>query len=193
MFESPESAASTVVLGVGNPLMGDDGLGLVALERLRRGWTFSPHVELVDGGTWGMNLLPTIESASHLLVVDAIHRDLPPGASVRMEREDLPRMLSSVLSPHQIDLKEVFALAEIRGTFPPEAVALGLQPHVVAMGTELSEAVAARMDSLLAAIIEQLTEWGHVNQRIAGEASARAPEAAWTVPRHVPPPPAKRA
>jgi hydrogenase maturation protease len=47
----------TLVLGLGNPIMGDDGVGVAALQRLRTDWTLPPEVELVDGGTWGMNLL----------------------------------------------------------------------------------------------------------------------------------------
>ena len=54
---------ATVVIGLGNPLMGDDGVGLAALERLRDDWDMPADVELVDGGTWGMNLLPVIEDA----------------------------------------------------------------------------------------------------------------------------------
>jgi hypothetical protein len=57
-----------LVIGVGSPLMGDDGLGLAALEALRAGWTFEPELELMDGGTWGMNLLPFIESVPRVLM-----------------------------------------------------------------------------------------------------------------------------
>ncbi len=61
-----------LVLGLGNPLMGDDGLGLAVLERLREEWEMPVTVELVDGGTWGMNLLPLIEDPRRLLLIDAI-------------------------------------------------------------------------------------------------------------------------
>ena len=61
----------TLVIGLGNPLMGDDGAGVAALERLRDEWELPPEVELVDGGTWGMNLLPLVESAPRLILVDA--------------------------------------------------------------------------------------------------------------------------
>ena len=70
----------TVVIGLGNPLMGDDGLGLAALARLSEDWTVPPEVELVDGGTWGMNLLPLIEDAGRLILIDAINVGAAPGA-----------------------------------------------------------------------------------------------------------------
>jgi hydrogenase maturation protease len=164
---SAQTSGGTVVLGVGNPLMADDGLGIAALETLRAQWTFEPEPQLVDGGTWGMNLLPTIEQAKRLLVLDAIARDGPPGSLVRLERDELPRFLSPVFSPHQIDLKEVFALAELRGTLPVEAMALGLEPDRVEMATELSPVVQEKLGALVDAAIDQLEAWGHTASPIA--------------------------
>ena len=64
-------ARRTVILGLGNPIMGDDGIGLVALERLRA-LDFTPPVTLVDGGTWGLALLGDVEAADSLLLLDAL-------------------------------------------------------------------------------------------------------------------------
>lgn len=150
-----------MVIGVGSPLMGDDGLGLVALEALRDGWRFEPHVELVDGGTWGMNLLPFIEGARSLLFLDAIDAGRQPGALVTLEREALPRFFAAKLSPHQIDLKEVLALAEFRETLPERTVALGLQPARVQMSGDLSPVVEAAIPGLVEAAVERLRLWGH--------------------------------
>ena len=86
------AGAPTVVIGLGNPLMTDDGVGLAALERLACHWQFSPPVELVDGGTWGLNLLPVIESAGRVLLLDAIDVGAAPGAHVTLPRAELPRL-----------------------------------------------------------------------------------------------------
>jgi hydrogenase maturation protease len=75
----------TVVLGLGNMLMADDGVGLAALARLRDEWCLPPHVELVDGGTWGMNLLHVVEGADRLLIFDAISQGGTPGSLIRLE------------------------------------------------------------------------------------------------------------
>src|SRR5678816_3923739 len=83
----------TVVLGLGNMLMADDGVGLAALARLRDEWCLPPHVELVDGGTWGMNLLHVVEGADRLLIFDAISQGGTPGSLIRLERNDIPRFL----------------------------------------------------------------------------------------------------
>ena len=85
----------TVVIGLGNPLMGDDGLGLVVLEELRTAYALPPEIELVDGGTWGMNLLPVIEDADELILIDAIDVGEAPGAFVRLEHNRLPRYLAT--------------------------------------------------------------------------------------------------
>lgn len=152
----------TLVLGLGNPLMGDDGLGIVALERLRAHWTFSPPVELLDGGTWGMNLLHRIEAVGRLLLLDAIDLDEPPGTLLHLERDQLPRLFSMKVSPHQIDMREVLALAELRGRLPAATSAMGIQPERLELSTALSATVAAGVDALVVRARNQLAEWGHV-------------------------------
>lgn len=160
MWTNPNNspAGGTVVIGLGNPLVGDDGLGLAALEQLRARGT-DRDVELVDGGTWGLSLLPVIESAARVLLLDAIDAGGPPGTLHILRRAELPRYLATRISPHEVDLQDVLALAELRGTLPQETVAIGLQPGRVATGCELSEAVRTRLDDLVAAVEQQLAAW----------------------------------
>jgi len=155
----PSDGQRTVVLGLGNMLMTDDGIGLAALARLQDEWFVPRQVELVDGGTWGMNLLPIIETADRVLVLDAIDSGAEPGTLSVLRDAEVPRVLAQKLSPHQIDLREVLALAALRGTLPDELVALGVQPGVVEMGTDLSPVVQARLGDLVALAAEQLRAW----------------------------------
>jgi len=150
-----------VVIGLGNPLMTDDGLGLAALERLRASYEIAPGVDLVDGGTWGMNLLPVIEDAGSVILIDAIHTGAAPGTPVRIERARLPRYLSTKISPHQVDLRDVLALAELRGTLPEHTVALGLQPERVELGNTLSDLLRCRLDDLVAMVVQELERQGY--------------------------------
>ena len=159
----------TVVIGLGNPIMGDDGLGLAALEHLQTGFAFPPDVELVDGGTWGMNLLPVIEDASELILIDAIDAGVPPGTFVRLEHDRLPRYLATKISPHQVDLRDVLALAELRGTLPQDTVALGVQPASVEMRSSLSEIVRAAVPDLAEQVVQELARRGHPAQRFFAE------------------------
>jgi hydrogenase maturation protease len=169
----------TVVLGLGNPLMGDDRVGLTALNHLEDEWFIPRHVTLVDGGTWGMTLLPVVESADRLLVLDAIDIGTSPGTIVRLEGSDIPRVLGQKLSPHQIDLREVLALAELRGSLPGELLALGIQPARIELLMELSPAVEARVPELVELAANALTEWGipcrHLGAAMAATASALEP------------------
>jgi hydrogenase maturation protease len=157
----------TVVLGLGNMLMADDGVGLAALARLDDDWFVPRGVTLVDGGTWGMNLLHIVEGADNLLIFDAIDIGGAPGSIVRLEGNDIPRFLSQKLSPHQIDLREVLALAELRGMVPEQLVALGIQPERVEMSTTLSPAVEGHIDQLVLMAVAQLQRWGFSCRRTA--------------------------
>ena len=159
-FERPADGGKPILaLFAGSTLMGDDGVGLAALERLRTEWDVGNAVELLDGGTWGMNLLPAIESAERLVVVDAVRSGREPGTVVRLEEDEIPRFFASKLSPHQIDLKEVLALAELRGTLP-RTVALGVEPGRVELTTQLSPEVDAAVPILVRRLVALLTEWG---------------------------------
>jgi hydrogenase maturation protease len=152
--------SGSAVIGLGNPLMGDDGFGLVALARLRNEWTLE-GVELTDGGTWGMSLLPLIEESDHIVLLDAIAAGGKAGDLVVLERSRLPIYLTRKLSPHQIDLRDVLAAAEWRGTLPREIVAIGVEPKSVELSLELSPEVEEGLNGAVSAVIARLEQWGH--------------------------------
>jgi len=152
---------STLVIGLGNPLMGDDGAGVAVLARLRDEWDIPQEVELIDGGTWGMNLLPLVESTRNLILVDAIRSGAAPGTLTVLERCELPRYFSLKLSPHQIDLREILALAELRGLLPDNLVAIGIEPERVEMKMSLSPRVSAGLAKVADLVAERLEWAGH--------------------------------
>jgi len=150
----------SAVIGLGNPLMGDDGFGLVVLARLRDEWELD-GVELADGGTWGMSLLPLLEDSDRVVLLDAIAAGAEPGEVVVLERARLPIYLTRKLSPHQVDMRDVLATAEWRGKLPAETVAIGVQPRSVEMGLGLSHEVENAVDAVLWVVIGRLIQWGH--------------------------------
>lgn len=163
--------AGTVVIGLGNPLMADDGVGLALLARLEEEWDIAPGPTLVDGGTWGMNLLPIIEDAGRLILLDAINVGAAPGTVVELARHQIPRFLATKISPHQVDLRDVLAVAELRRTLPEDTIAIGLQPAVVAVSDALTPIVRDRVDEAVAAVVGALELRGH---RCARRAPAHA-------------------
>lgn len=151
----------TRVIGLGNLIMGDDSFGLRVLQRLEERWQLPETVELLDGGTWGMNLLPDIEGCDRLLLLDAINTGAAPGTVAVVERENLPRYFALKLSPHQIDIREVLAACDLRGTLPAEVVAMGTQPGEIALTTDLTPAVEATIDAVAELAVARLRAWGH--------------------------------
>jgi hydrogenase maturation protease len=153
--------SATLVLGLGNPLMGDDGAGVAALGRLREEWLVPDAVELIDGGTWGMNLLPLLESHEEVILLDAINTGSRPGSLALLTRDDLPRYFAHKLSPHQLDLREVLALAELREALPETLMAIGVQPEQVELTGALSPRVESAVGKMVALTIDQLEWLGH--------------------------------
>ncbi|HEU4570862.1 MAG TPA: HyaD/HybD family hydrogenase maturation endopeptidase [Gemmatimonadales bacterium] len=160
-----DAAGGTRVIGLGNPIMGDDGLGLRALGRLAERYALPPEVELVDGGTWGMRLLEEIESAGAVLLLDAVDHAAPAGSVTVLTRHDLPRYFAHKLSPHQVDLREVLAACELRGTLPPVVTVIGAQPGPLEMSTALSPALEASLDQVTDLAAEELAALGHTVAR----------------------------
>jgi hydrogenase maturation protease len=159
--DTAAGTGTTAVIGLGNPLLGDDALGLVALERLSQEYDLPETVSLHDGGTWGMSLLSTIEDATNVLFLDAIDRREAPGTFIRLTGEEIPATLAKMISPHQIDMREVLAVTMLRGTFPYGSIALGVQPETLATQVALSRVVAAQVDAVVEAAVAQLRAWGH--------------------------------
>jgi hydrogenase maturation protease len=150
----------TAVLGVGNILLSDDGVGVRVIEALRDGYTFSGEMECIDGGTMGLDLLPFIEGKKRLLIVDAVNTGRPPGTLIRIENGDIPKFLGQKLSVHQIGLPEMLSAAALMSILPEEICLIGMQPGRLATGLDLSGVVSARFNDLVAAVVTKLSEWG---------------------------------
>lgn len=140
------------IIGVGNPLMGDDGLGIVAAERLAA-LDWPPGVEVLDGGTGGLTLLDLFSAARALILLDAVAMGAEPGTLRRFTAEELARLPAEApgLSLHGGGLAEVLALARELGSLPP-LVLFGVEPARVEPGIGLSLPVAAAVEALLAAV-----------------------------------------
>jgi hydrogenase maturation protease len=151
--------AGVVVLGLGNVLCSDDGLGVVAVRRIGARGRLSGDVRVLDGGTLGLSLLPYFETARAVVLVDAVALDAPPGTLVRLERAELGRGLER-LSVHQVGVADLVEAADLMGWLPDDVVLLGLVPETTALGLDLSPAVADAMPALVAAVVDELHRLG---------------------------------
>jgi hydrogenase maturation protease len=149
-----------LVLGVGNILLEDEGVGVRALEELQSRYEAPPGVIWLDGGTTGMGLLDEMSDCDHLLVLDAVQTGAPPGTLVRMTNEEVPVYFGLRITPHQLGLSDVLATLELTGEQPESVTVLGLVPQSMEMSLELSSQIGSRLESLVDAAIEELRELG---------------------------------
>lgn len=153
-------ADDVVVLGLGNLLRRDEGLGVVALQRLRDRYDLEDAVVLLDGGTLGLDLVSRLEGATRLVVLDAVLGAGPAGTMVRLTGDEVPVFFGTLVSTHDIGLSGILALMRLRGTEPREVVVLGMVPEVMELGLELSAPVAGALDGLVESAAHELREWG---------------------------------
>jgi hydrogenase maturation protease len=149
--------AETLVLGLGNILLGDEGVGVRVIERLQDQYEFPEEVQVMDGGTLGLDLLPYLKGTSRLLVVDAVQAGKPPGTLLRLEGKEIPVLLDlSKVSPHQDGLQDLLAAAALTGCLPKEVVLWGVQIESLGVSLELSPVVAAQVDPLVERVAGEL-------------------------------------
>jgi hydrogenase maturation protease len=140
--------------------MTDDGVGPAVVQALRREYLFPESVQIVDGGTLGLDLLPLLEGKSHLIMVDAVETGQEPGTRVRLSGEELPIALETRISPHQMGLKDLLAVARLMGHAPAEMVLIGVQPGCIEVGTELTAEVASQVEAMTQAVLGELARIG---------------------------------
>lgn len=148
-----------LVLGIGNPLLGDDGFGVEVVRRLRQAGSLPPAAELLDGGTAGLALLPHLEGRSQILVVDAVDFGGRPGEIVRLPAAAVPACADMKLSEHQVTFREVLGLMELLEVKPQEMLFIGVQPRSNRWGDALSPDVEAAIPAVLDEIGRQLASW----------------------------------
>jgi hydrogenase maturation protease len=168
-----------LVLGIGNLLLRDEGLGVHAVARLTERFDLPETVTVVDGGTTGLDLLDLMADRGHVIIVDAIAHGGEPGAIVRLADGEIPAFLQMKISPHQLGLADLLAVLRLMDQQPRALTLLGLQPEDMELGLELSSHLAGRIDALVDAVVEELVTLGvtaHVRENwVQGETLGRAP------------------
>ena len=156
--------SKVIVLGLGNILHSDDGVGPQAIGRLRQDPRVLNDVSLIDGGTLGLELLTYVWDCSYLLVLDAVDVGQPPGTLVRMSSQEL-RALPGQGSVHQLGVADLLVALRVLANRTPEVVLLGVQPATTEWGTQLSPAVAAVLPALADAAVAEMSRKAHAQAK----------------------------
>ncbi len=149
-----------VVLGIGNTILSDEGVGVHAAEALRAAYDLPDGVDIIDGGTAGMELLEPLSGVDLLVVLDAVKRGQPPGSLIKLAGDEVPVFFRSKLSPHQISICDVLASLEFIGDKPKDMVLIGVEPESLELGLELTPAVAARVPEMVDVAVAELAARG---------------------------------
>jgi hydrogenase maturation protease len=154
----------TLVLGIGNTLLTDEGVGVHVLQALEPELADWPDVTLLDGGTLSFTLAGPIEEADALIVVDAANIKNKPGGWSLLKGEEMDAFLMSnrKASVHEVGLTDLRAIAILAGHWPEKRAMLAIQPQTIDWGEQPTPAVAAAIAPACAAIIEQIREWQRV-------------------------------
>jgi len=153
-----------LVLGIGNTLLTDEGIGIHVLQALEPELANWPDVTLLDGGTLSFTLAGPIEDADALIVVDAANIKTQPGEWALLKGEDMDAFLMSnrKSTVHEVGLTDLRAIAMLAGHWPEKRAMLAIRPDIVDWGEQPTPAVAAAIPAACAAIRELIQEWQHV-------------------------------
>jgi len=155
------SPSPVLVLGMGNILLEDEGLGIHALQLLRQRYVVPPEVEFLDGGTSGMALIDQISGRKHLLVLDAVQTGDPPGTLVKMSDQDVPVYFGLRVTPHQLGLSDVLASLNLTDEQPGSVTVIGLVPQSLEMSLDLTDHIRHSLDYLVEAAASELVRLGY--------------------------------
>ncbi len=155
----PGTSSRITVLGVGNILLKDEGVGVRVVERLSERYDFPDNVRVVDGGVLGTRLMGLVADTDVLIVVDAVLNQGDPGTLYRLEGDQVPRRVLAKQSMHQMDLPEVLALCQAIDV-SPQTIVLGVEPQdMTTMDLELTPTIAAKVDDLVAMVMAELHQF----------------------------------
>lgn len=157
--QNMEQPTRRIILGLGNILNRDEGLGVHAVRLLETQLGSLEDWEYMDGGVLGMNLLMHVEECSHLLILDAVDARKPAGTLVELRREQIPLYSGIKMSEHQVTFQEVLGFASIRDRLPVHLHLVGIQPEDLSIGIGLSAKVEAVMPQLIARAAAILETW----------------------------------
>lgn len=149
-----------LIIGMGNVLMQDEGVGVRAVEELEQRYIIPGGVQVVDGGTTGMELFEPMRRARCLIVADAVNTGAPRGTLVRIANEEIPAFFQTKLSNHQLGLSDLLALLTLKGETPEQVTIVGMVPHSLENRLGLTPEAEAGLEGMLRMLVDELAALG---------------------------------
>ncbi len=169
--------ARVVVLGIGNVLNGDDGLGPYVARTLQAGWDLDGDAEVLDAGTPGMDLVSMLHGTEAAILVDAVRDRGAPGDVNRYDRQEILAVgPKTAMSPHEPGIREALLTLDFRGGGPTDVVLLGAIPESIDLGTGLSGTLRGAVPALVEGVLADLRRLGIGARRLA---TPRDPDIWW--------------
>lgn len=151
-----EKVPPLLILGVGNILLTDEGAGVHAIQELQRR-SLPENVEIIDGGTMGLELMWLMENRQKIILIDAVQTHEPPGTIFRFTPNDIGKISGGrQVSFHQLGFLDTLKVARYLGKEPPEIIIVGIQPKSIEMGMELTPEIKARLPQLLECVMKEV-------------------------------------
>lgn len=146
------------LLGLGNLMRTDDGVGMLTLRNMTEDGRLPSEVHVIEGGSLGLDLLDSLRGVSHLLALDAVDTGVTPGTLVRFEGDELAHLPVSK-SVHLLGFSDLMGVLRLMDAAPAEVVLLGVQPESTDWGTVLTPAVETARKDLVQAALGQIERW----------------------------------
>lgn len=156
-----------VVLGIGNTILTDEAFGVRCVEALERDYAVPDSVQLIDGGTSGMEMIEDLSHLDFLIVLDVLKTGAAPGTVVKIAGDDIPVFFRRKLSPHQIALPDVLASLELLDAVPKEIIVLGVEPISLELGLEMTPTVAHQIPEVVSRAVQELLARGYAVRALA--------------------------
>jgi hydrogenase maturation protease len=150
---------SVTILGLGNILLTDEGIGVHTVNEFQRRYAVPDYVEIVDGGAAGLDLIPFIEGREKVLMVDAVNFDREPGYVDILENDAIPAKITTKASMHHLGLMDVLSIVKMTGNFPKQLCLIGIQPKSLELGLDMTPEIWDKKEALIERVLKKLREW----------------------------------
>lgn len=147
-------------MGIGNLLLQDEGAGVWVVEEFEKRYETPEGVELLDGGTSGIELLQYIYGRDVLILIDVVRNGDPCGTLTRFEGDDVPALFQKKISPHQLGISDLLATARLVDMMPKQVILLGIEPKSIDTGLELTPEIGAQIGRMADLVAEEITALG---------------------------------